>query len=397
MTIAAHGIGGMQRHAHDLVRGLVEHGHDVEVVCPVSTELECDLYGARWHLVDTTGRTDSAWRRKFLDAYLTAAGPRPFDVIHSESTSAIGLLGPEVTPPIVVKYHGNYLSLAKGHLRRMRTRPRTAPGEGKALVDLTRLHFRHGNAWAFRHCQSIVVSRQQLKDTAASHFIPRSRVHVVPNGVDASLFSPGRDDARQALGLPAGVPLMVAVGRLNREKGFDVAIRAHARLDQEMAHARLIIVGDGEERASLARLASEVGVSDRVDFVGGQPHERVADFMRAADVFVFPTLRDEAAPLVLPQAMACGIAVVASEIGGIPEVLEDGGDGPAGVLIETGSVGALHRSVRALLADRERRESLGERARARILDGYTITHMVDRTVDVYRLATREPYLASAVA
>src|SRR5206468_13012588 len=116
-------------------------------------------------------------------------------------------------------------------------------------------------------------------------------------------------------------PTLVCAGRLNFEKGFDVAIRAMLEICDQVPNARLVVVGDGEEQTALARLADELGLAHNVSFVGRQPSDQVARYMAAADVFLFPTQREEAAPLVLPQAMACGVPVVASAIGGIAEVV----------------------------------------------------------------------------
>jgi glycosyltransferase involved in cell wall biosynthesis len=143
-------------------------------------------------------------------------------------------------------------------------------------------------------------------------------------------------------------------------------------------------VGDGEEREPLEQLAGSLGLERRVIFAGGQPHEELAKYIAAGDAFLFPTQRAEAAPVVLPQAMACGVPVIASEIGGIPEVV--GRSLTNGVLVPPGDVPALADAMRALLRDEGLRERLGQRARRRVLAHYTVERMVDQTLDVYRFA-----------
>jgi glycosyltransferase involved in cell wall biosynthesis len=376
----------MQRHTHDLVRGLTAAGHEVEVICPAAEGLTADLYGARWHLVSTTGRSDPRMREKYRDAFLAASATRPFDVVHSESTAALGLMELSSRPPVVVKYHGNYLGLAKAHLRRMVTRPRTAVREGATLVRTTLLHVRHRNASAFRDCVTIVPARQQVKDTRRSHLVRRDLVFVVANGVDAEAFAP-RDRAavRGRLGLPDG-ELVVAVGRLARDKGFDVTVSAFARVARDHPRARLLVIGDGEERAALEELAARLGVAGQVDFLGALPGELVAEHLAASDVFVFSTLREEAAPLVLPEAMASGLAVIASSLGGITEVLEDERGGRYGVLVPANDPGAVADALRRLLDDPDERRRLGELALQRVRDQYTLDRMIEKTVEVYRVA-----------
>jgi glycosyltransferase involved in cell wall biosynthesis len=395
VTVAAGGIGGMQRHTHDLVRGLVAAGHDVEVFCPNAEGLEPDLYGARWTLLDTVARGPE-WPGLILEAYRAGAARAPFDVVHSESTSALPLVLARVPTPVAVKYHGNYLGLAKAHLRRAASRPSSAHKELRALAHLTRRHFRGKNWRALGDCESMVVSRQQLVDTARSHRIRRELVHVVPNGVDLTVFRPADPSPlRRALELPPG-PIAIAVGRLNREKGFDVAIDAFAEIADRHPEARLVIVGNGEERTVLEELAERRGLAGRTIFAGPQPQERVAEHLAAADVFLFPTRRDEAGPLVLPQAMGCGLAVVASRIGGITEVLEPPDGDPLGFLVPPGDVAAVASAVDWLFRSPESRRDLGSAARLRAEREYGLETMVSRTVAVYRSAIARAAVGSRV-
>src|SRR5262249_21705013 len=156
----------------------------------------------------------------------------------------------------------------KANLWRMIHRPKTSWTEAKGLVHVTRSHLRNGNAWLFRDCLSIVPARQQLRDTARSHFLPEELLHVVPNGIDTEAFAAMDPSlARAALSLPAG-PIIVSVGRLSSDKGFDVAITAFARIAADRPDARLLIVGDGEDRSSLEALVGRLGLNGRVEFRG---------------------------------------------------------------------------------------------------------------------------------
>lgn len=387
VTVAApvHGLGGMQDHASDLARGLAAAGHEVEVITARHPDglVEVAGDGVLWRFVDAPGRhMHACWRAASYEAFRRAHAARRFDVVHGEGSSALELVrrGVDRSVPVVTMFHGNYLGLVKAALRR------TASGgllrEARHVAGLSRNHFPHGNWRRFRRCEAIVPSCQQLRDTCRSHLLDPRRVHVVPNGVDTTLFRPQpRDEARDRLGLPRG-PLVVAAGRLNREKGFGVAIRALASLRDQTV--RLVIVGDGEERASLQRLVRETGVGDRVLFTGPQPHVSLAATIAAADAFVFPTQRDEAAPLVLPQAMACGAPVIASALGGIPEVIDRPGEN--GLLVPPGDVRALARALDAALTDRELAGRLARGARRRVEEEYDLERMVARTVEVYRIA-----------
>jgi glycosyltransferase involved in cell wall biosynthesis len=395
VTVAGHGIGGMQDHTRSLAKGLAYVGHEVEIVTirhPNGLRTE-EIDGVRWHYVDAAHhhpwlpRRDPAWLRQSRQRFTSLHRERPFDVVHSESTSAIGLLraGFHRHVPVVAKFHGNGIALARAAVARARKGDvHTRIHEAKGLVWLAGAWFQYGHWYRFRPCEWMVASRIEFEETRRESFLKSAFGHVVPNGIDHSLFRPrNRGQVRSELGLCNG-HLFVSAGRLDREKAMHNAIRALAELAGSGAEARLVIIGSGPEREPLGQLASSLGLETRVIFAGTQPHEVVAKYFAAADGFLFPTERAEAAPLVLPQAMACAAPTVASDIGGIPEVVLR--SGLNGLLVPPGDVRALAEAMRALVGNEELRWQLGEAARHRVLAEYTIEQMVEQTLFVYRVA-----------
>ena len=346
--------------------------------------------GALWHFVDASASLarlpmrNPAWHRESARTFVALHAERPFDVVHSESTSALGLLHRRLhrSVPVVAKFHGNYLGFVRAGVRRA-VSGGGAIREAKSFAWVTGKHFlTRGNWYAFRQCENMVPSFAQLRDTCISHALKRSRTHVVPNGIDTKVFSPGsREAARARLGLEAR-PLFLCVGSLYREKGVRHAIRALAMLDHE-PRPGLLVVGDGEERPSLEALARDLGIADRVVFAGRQPRDRVVLYMHASDAFVFPTELPEAAPLSLPQAMATGLPAIASRVGAVPEVINRPGNG---ILVPPGAVGELARAMHQLVNDERRRHELGGAARKRIVEAFTLERMIDRTTAVYDVA-----------
>jgi glycosyltransferase involved in cell wall biosynthesis len=395
LTGAAHGIGGMQDHTRSLASGLVAAGHDVEVIGDRHSDgiLAEERDGARWHYLPFPSRGSRLPRRHRDWLHATYATFREleatgrFDVVHSESAAAIELLIRKVhrEVPIVVEWHGSALAMSRAALRRLRRGDRRAKiREAKGLVWLWIENFQHGHWYKFRPCHWIVPSKAEFTYAWLNGCQRRELGHVVPNGVDTALFRPqDRKRLRDELELGHG-PLLVCVGRLEPDKGTHNAIRALASLDGPHRSVRLAIVGDGPERATLESMSRTYGVQDRVSFTGAQPHPVVARYIAAADVFLFPTERAEAAPLVLPQAMACGAAIVTTTIGSIAEVVGSGSH--SGVLVPPGNVEALTSAIRELLGDAERRQRLGEAARQRVLAEYTLERMIERTVEVYQRA-----------
>jgi D-inositol-3-phosphate glycosyltransferase len=190
------------------------------------------------------------------------------------------------------------------------------------------------------------------------------RVFVVPPGVDLATFQPmDRADARREIGYGSG-RLLLFVGRLERLKGVEIAIRALALLrDRQHDDVRLLILGedshegDESEKDRLKGIASEAGVRDRVDFAGSVAHHELPYFYSAADVCVMPSY-SESFGLVALEAQACGCPVVASGVSGLRSVVRDE---VSGYLIDEHEPAAYAERIGRLLADRELAQQMGRR------------------------------------
>ena len=177
-------------------------------------------------------------------------------------------------------------------------------------------------------CVSCVEEEQQFRRLYGD---PQGEIEIVAPGVEHAFFAPGdRGGARAAIDLPAEVPVLLFVGRIQPLKGPDVAIRALHALGRP--DALLLIVGgasgsagDGEV-ARAHQLVDELGLHDQVRFVPPQPHHILSTYYRAADVVVVPS-RSESFGLVALEAAACGIPVVASAVGGLQSLVDDGDTG----------------------------------------------------------------------
>lgn len=162
---------------------------------------------------------------------------------------------------------------------------------------------------------AIIAVSDALKRRMVDIGMAAEKITVLRNGVDAALFAPiDRQRVRKELGITR--PAMVAVGNVLESKGQDIAIRSLALLDD----MELFIVGAGPDEAKFAGLARSLGVADRVRFVGRVPHEKLTRYFNAADVSVLASMR-EGWPNVLLESLACGTPVVASNVGGVPEIV----------------------------------------------------------------------------
>jgi teichuronic acid biosynthesis glycosyltransferase TuaC len=169
--------------------------------------------------------------------------------------------------------------------------------------------------WAARRCAAMVAVSEALRDAMVDRGLPANAITVLRNGVDLARFRPlDRDGARRALGLTG--PLVLSVGNLVPEKGHDLAIRALALLPV----VRLAIIGTGPQRAALAQLAATLGVADRLSWVAPVSQDELVSYYAAADLCLLCSSR-EGMPNVLLESLACGTPVVATAVGGVPEIV----------------------------------------------------------------------------
>jgi len=201
---------------------------------------------------------------------------------------------------------------------------------------------------------------------------------VVFNGIDTSLFRPTTPDPD--IVRTDGTPLLLWVGRLQPWKGVDVALRAL----REIPQAYLMIVGDGETRADLERLAQELGLAERVRFLGALPRERLPSIYAAADLLLATSFASETFGIGLVEAQACGLPVVASRFGGFPEVIDEG---HTGLLVPPRDPTALAAAVRTLLNDPERRRAMADAAPGWAAQ-FSWSAVVDRIEAVYDATVR---------
>ena len=225
-----------------------------------------------------------------------------------------------------------------------------------------------------RNARAIAVSDQVAATIRSS--VP---VEVVVHGTDPSLVVTGpaaRDAARAALGLPAGARVVGTVGNFTAKKDQATLLRAFAALADAPAETRLVLVGLGPLEDPLRALAADLGIAGRVVWPGSR--DDVFALLPAFDVFVLSS-QFEGLPIALLEAMATGVAPVATRVGGIPEVITDGRDG---LLVPAGDPDALAAALAKALDDDDLRADLGQRAAARARE-FDLVHAIRRTEAIY--------------
>jgi glycosyltransferase involved in cell wall biosynthesis len=196
-----------------------------------------------------------------------------------------------------------------------------------------------------RSADAVIAVGRHLRREVIRYGVDPARVHAWDRGVDRSRFRPGdRGRARARLGLEGQGPVLLWVGRMVPVKAVDTLVSACRLLRDRRIDFRLCLVGDGELQATLKSQVARLGLAGVVSFVGAQPHDRLADWFRAADLTVLPSL-SEGVPNVLRESLACGTRFVASRVGGIPELASE----PFDRLVPPNDPAALAEAIAASL------------------------------------------------
>ncbi|MDD5746152.1 MAG: glycosyltransferase family 4 protein [Candidatus Omnitrophica bacterium] len=229
-------------------------------------------------------------------------------------------------------------------------------------------------------CLSSSISREM---TALG--ISEDKLFLSSNGVDISAFFPAdavvRKQKKQLLEIDAET-VVLFVGRFEHRKGVDLLVEAWPAVVGQCPGACLVLVGDGAEYAAMARMVARGEHSAGILFRGSQ--NNVRDYMQAADVFVVPSRR-EGNPNVLLEACACGLAIAATDIGGIADVVAEGKDA---LLVPANESARLGQAIVKIIEDRQLRARLGERARRKAVEEFSFDVVGNRYLEQYRILMR---------
>jgi glycosyltransferase involved in cell wall biosynthesis len=248
-----------------------------------------------------------------------------------------------------------------------------------ALVAVRRVDFPLRGPFSrakYAACDRVIVVSRAIGSVVEAGGVGAESVRLVYEGVPDRVAAAGGREALEALGVPAGVPVLGNVAALTGHKDHATLVEAMARLRPRFPDARLVVAGEGELRPALEAQVRDRGLGDRVVFAG---FRRDLDrLLPAFSVFCLSS-RLEGLGTSLLDAMSFGLPVVATAAGGIPEAVEDG---VSGRVVPPGDAGALAEALADLLGDDERRRAYGAAGRRRFLERFTADHMVDETLRV---------------
>ena len=259
------------------------------------------------------------------------------------------------------------------------------------LSKIPTINTRHGRAalrtyawvWSLTDCV-VAVSHDARTELLRHNSIRSDKVSVIWNGIDLSPYRAAPStDIRRELGLPGDVPLIGTVGRLSEEKDHATLLRAFRTVLDHGIAAKLLIAGGGAMEEPLKNLARELAVDAHVHFLGFR--RDVPAVLQGCDLYV-QSSRMEGVSLTLIEAMAAGLPVVATRVGGNPEVVQDG---ETGALVPPADPVAFAAAMTAILRDREAARRLGEAGRRRAYEVFSIDVMVDAYMQLYERVSRK--------
>jgi glycogen(starch) synthase len=371
-------VGGLGRHVDALTRALVAAGHEVHVVTREHPDApaEEDVDGIRVTRVDVSPPEVPfddfvTWVMAFNTSVLAAASrlarAHEFDLVHVHDwlvASAGAGVADAFDLPLVATVHATEFGRHQGHL----------PGPMNRLI-----HSIEG--WLVDRAHHTIVCSTYMRDQVQTLFgAPDTRIDVIPNGVAIDAFElPDAEVAALRARLTEGdAHLVLFAGRLEYEKGVQTVLHALERLTARVGPVRFLIAGVGTYSSELRALVEELGLEHRVRFTGFLEERALRLHYAAADVAVAPSLY-EPFGLVAVEAMACGTPVVASDTGGLREIVAGG----HGLSFPPQDAEQLADRIADVLTHPERTAVTVERARVRIRALYDWRDVAARTVEVY--------------
>jgi glycosyltransferase involved in cell wall biosynthesis len=349
--------GGPLSHVRDLAPAVAAAGVDVHVV--VANERLANEFG-----VLGVDASVAAMRHK-LDARGAARAWPAFagaDVVHTHDRRAGLLARPQARVRGAASVHTLHGVPEELSIRVGRTGDPVPPGVSAARIAWLRHGILRLEA-LLSHLGAVVVPSQALAAFLTQHGFPRGRLHVIPYGVE-----PGAVETRPV----RDPPVVGTAANLEYHKGIEILLAASAEVDPAVT---LEIYGDGSSRAGLEAEAARLGIDAR--FHGFDPEFRAR--LSELDVFVLPT-RGDNLPVSILEAMARGLPVISTRVGGIPELVEDGA---TGYLVEPDDVQGLGEAIGKLAADPARREAFGRAGAEKLAREFSATSVANRMLELY--------------
>jgi glycosyltransferase involved in cell wall biosynthesis len=384
-----HGLrGGMDLHGKHLLEGLSERHHKVTVIStkhPDGKKYE-EINGIKVHYLKETvfSSPRKGWKKQSINKFKDIIKTEKIDIVLSQQTAGYGIvkIAQRKGIPFVTIMHGYQTMVFMSILNQV-------------------MNFKKGYLYLFKSflsCIYYTVFREFpiLKNSSAiiavsdgvervirkMPFVERDKIKVINYGINLKLFSFSEEEGktiRLKLNISDNDKVILFLSFLSKQKGADIAIKA---LNELASHKnlKLILAGDGEYFNEAQLLVKSFKLESRVIFTGFVRNEDANKYYNASDIFIFPTLRLESFGIVIAEAMACGKPVIASDVGSISDVIDNGING---VLFPKGDFMGLSRQINLLLNDQRYSAKLVQNARQKALSKFGLDKMIGETIKIF--------------
>lgn len=362
-------VAGAEVFAQKVSEHLAIEGHRVDVVTLNEGNLEKfeEINGVRVYRVGSLAFPNL----KLLSGIISIAAKsieldkkENYDIIHSHLTFPTGQAGTI--------------------LKKLRNKPHIITVQGGDLLDYQEFTGKFGGAlrplisWSLRNCDMVHAVSNYTSELSLE--LGARRTVVVPNGVYLEDFVPmDKSMLREKHGYPQDKKILISVSRLTPKNGMDYFIKACAALVPKHKDFILVIIGDGPQREELEALVKELGMDKIVKLTGYLPHREIPELLNIADIFVRPSLQ-EGFGISFIEAMACKVAVIGSDVGGIPDIIDSGDNG---FLVKPGSVRDLAEKIDILLSDEGLRQRFIDRGYQTVREKFTWSRVFDKMDNLY--------------
>lgn len=394
--------GGMESHLKILSEGLVENGHDVLII---TTSLSVDnphnieenindveyLFLAKttsglnplttWEQIfykigvlkrGTSGEGELNYFNESNKAFQKSLQKEQFDLIISQSTVAKGISSPNGTPLISI-IHGTIFDEIRNRFNANKT---LFNWIRFLIVDLPRWITEHyfSNRRFFGRVNKVIAVSETLKRSFVGDYPSlREITEVIYNGVDTDFFKPSE----------AKYPsfTILFVGRMDREKGVDLILQAIHLLREKKLRIEAKLVGTGIHLNELKKLSEHLGVNTYCEFVGEIPNSEVKKYYEHSHIFVLPSRRKEGHPVVISEALACGLPIICTRSGGLNELIDDS---RTGFFVPLNSYHDIAKNIEKLFNDRNLLQLLSNQARKSAEDRFSKRAMIQRYLEIFK-------------
>ena len=255
---------------------------------------------------------------------------------------------------------------------------------GWTAVNLKIKLFEKLDEFVFKRAKHIFTVSRANSTLLQQKGIPECKITVIPNAIDPEVYKgtskfENLENLKSSLGFHNREKVLISIGRLSKEKGHEIALKAFSNVIKEMPECRLVILGNGPEETRLKTMATNLGISDKVLFLGFQPN--VVDYLNISDICLLTSFT-EGLPTVILEAFMSSKFVIATSVGGTPEVVQDK---RTGILIPPGDIGKLSQETVFYLKNDGEREKISKAAFQFVMENYTFDSHVGKMEKVLSL------------